>query len=161
MLCHHRHNAITVTAGAGRVACLRQRSAQRGPASPAEGDAERAVSVKEQPWAPSGPVLGKGAATGELTAKVLRRKYSRGQWRRPKSYYGSMIVGRSLQQQLSRGRSTTACTLGALGEGGTLSRVAWSRGLHGEVGSGGGAASGKCLPIPRKVAWASPSHVRP
>ena len=78
--------------------------------------------MEEQPWAPSGPVLGKGAAIGEATAKspsagvqpwametnVLRREYSRGQWRSKsfggniavgngedhKSYDGTMIVGR-------------------------------------------------------------------
>ena len=75
-----------------------------------EADTEVAVSVEVKPWAPSGPVLGEGATTGEETAKstlagvqlwamvtkVLRREYGRGQWR-PKSY-DWMIVGRSLQQ---------------------------------------------------------------
>ena len=59
-----------------------------------------------QPWAPSASVLGMGAVTGEATAKspsagvqprametkVLRREYSRGQWR-PKSFGGSIAVG--------------------------------------------------------------------
>ena len=61
--------------------------------------------MEVQPWASSGPILGKGAATGESTAKspsagvqpwametkVLRRKYSRGQWR-PKPCSGSTAV---------------------------------------------------------------------
>ena len=63
-------------------------------------------------WALSGPALGKGTATGR--AKVLQRGYSRGQWRRPKSYDGSTIVSRSLQQQQKpRGRRIFAGTLGA------------------------------------------------
>ena len=111
MLCHHRQNALTLTAGAGRVTCSRQRGGQRGPAWLAETDAEDAVSVEVQPWASLGSVLGKGAATGEATArspsvgilpwameiKIIRREYSRGQWRTNSNGW-SMIVGRSLQQ---------------------------------------------------------------
>ena len=37
----------------------------------AEADAEDAISVDVQPRAPSGPVLGKGAATGDATATTL------------------------------------------------------------------------------------------
>ena len=106
MLYHYRQNALTLIAGARRVTCFRQRCAQRAPAWLAETDAEDAVSVEVQPWASSGPILGKGAATGESTAKspsagvqpwametkVLRRKYSRGQWR-PKPCSGSTAVG--------------------------------------------------------------------
>ena len=54
---------------------------------------------------------------GKEKTKVIRREYSRGQWRRPKSYDGSTIVGRSLQQQQQQlkpsGRSISAGTPGA------------------------------------------------
>ena len=46
-------------------------------------------------------------------------------------------------------------------EGGKISRVTWSRALHGEVGCGGGVARGKHLLNPPEVAWASPGHVLP
>ena len=61
-----------------------------------------------------------------METKVLRREYSNGEWRTKsfggiiavgngedqKSYHGSMIVDRELQQQLKpRGRSITAGTL--------------------------------------------------
>ena len=50
-----------------------------------------------------------------ICVSLFRWEYSRGQWRRPKSYDGRMTVARSLQQQLKfRGRSITAgihCTM--------------------------------------------------
>ena len=76
-----------------------------------------------------------GVQPWPMETKVLRREYSNGEWRTKsfggiiavgngedqKSYHGSMIVDRELQQQLKpRGRSITAGTLGALSRRGYM-----------------------------------------
>ena len=75
--------------------CSLQRSAQRGPAWLAEADAGGAVSVEVLPWEPSGPVLGKGIATGEeIELKSSGGSIAVGKENTEKSFPGSIAVGK-------------------------------------------------------------------
>ena len=62
------------------------------------GDGGKSLSAGVQPWAIETKSPSAGVQPWEMETKVLRREYSRGQWR-SKSFGGSIAVGNREDQK--------------------------------------------------------------